>query len=834
MIRKNNTFKHLIFSFLLVLLSSLCLSQTYDRLQHTCDRMQRRIQANADAANPDDRDYVIDMFLFHSNCEEQQVVAKSKSKEDPVTRAINDYLAELQLYGLNAYVLFATPADEYDPNFAKNVFDCVPDLDMLISIDLLRDIENNFATSADKAFSLNLRTNYNSQYDMLLYRLNNVFENYGMAGDFQFNFDYRNYRKLTEKALGAIRDGYNLSPVTIPYNATTKNVIDSYIDAGSDEFVQIIYNNNPDYDNLVNDLKNIGYTNIDAEPLINRPIAITNKTRAMQVFEAIPDSLQYYFDDENNMVTVSDEQLFDMFQESVIGFLHQTCYLAKNMFSDAGDRISNAMDMVNSYSDLMLEGLAQAKVPDGVWNPASDDYEKYDFILLRELNSSITLSYTCGCIDGAIEEIAGVVQLFLVIEKFVYDRDFSSKFIDNISQLSWEDITREFDDVMQNKETISYTSGKTVVTVAAFFCGIGELAAFMKMNKPLFVTKTGKIIDAADIVRGFSKKVDDVMLARLKNVLKKINKESLGQMSEEGYKKFLDDVVNPGIADDIIHKIADENLLNAYDDLFLAAKRANPVIPDPGKLLRNDLSSLRAFSKFDAQLKNKIGNTLYDNFTEKLIKANPKCKTCGNLGDPLVGELDNVMDDLYIVVTEKALKGNGDFVDGFTAFMQEAGEQASKAKGAALTLKKLSRNWDEITEGGWHLERFEGTIPDIETGHRLDALLKRENPTTGLDEFKSLEMKNWEAARSISGKIYSQFKAYITSGNKFKYYFSEGLTDAMKGNFQNVFKDISKAQEFWDANPSFFENFGFPDVEALTGAANAGQLVYHPILNFIK
>lgn len=56
----------------------------------------------------------------------------------------------------------------------------------------------------------------------------------------------------------------------------------------------------------------------------------------------------------------------------------------------------------------------------------------------------------------------------------------------------------------------------------------------------------------------------------------------------------------------------------------------------------------------------------------------------------------------------------------------------------------------------------------------------------------------------------------------------------MKGNFQNVFKDATKAQELWDVNPSLFENLGFPDVDALTGAANAGQLVNHPLLNFVK
>jgi hypothetical protein len=217
------------------------------------------------------------------------------------------------------------------------------------------------------------------------------------------------------------------------------------------------------------------------------------------------------------------------------------------------------------------------------------------------------------------------------------------------------------------------------------------------------------------------------------------------------------------------------------------------------------------------------------------VEAHPKCKTCGNAGDALVGNMDDVLDDFYKVVIERAVKADGSLVTGFDDFLKEAGEQASKAKGAALTLKKLSRNWDEIAEGGWHLERFEGTIPDIETGHKLDALLKRTNPTTGADEFKSLEMKNWSSARSITGDTYSQFKAYITSGNKFEYYFSDGLTDALKGNFQNVFKDATKAEELWDLNSSFFRNLGEGEISSLDElieAATDGDLI--DLIDWVK
>jgi hypothetical protein len=269
-------------------------------------------------------------------------------------------------------------------------------------------------------------------------------------------------------------------------------------------------------------------------------------------------------------------------------------------------------------------------------------------------------------------------------------------------------------------------------------------------------------------------------------------------------------------------------LVESWEKVMNAAENGAPI-------LRKDINILTSLSKFDDNLISKIGTDRFDNFMKKLVEAHPKCKTCGNAGDALVGNMDDVLDDFYKVVIERAVKADGSLVTGFDDFLKEAGEQASKAKGAALTLKKLSRNWDEIAEGGWHLERFEGTIPDIETGHKLDALLKRTNPTTGADEFKSLEMKNWSSARSITGDTYSQFKAYITSGNKFEYYFSDGLTDALKGNFQNVFKDATKAEELWDLNSSFFRNLGEGEISSLDElieAATDGDLI--DLIDWVK
>ncbi len=192
------------------------------------------------------------------------------------------------------------------------------------------------------------------------------------------------------------------------------------------------------------------------------------------------------------------------------------------------------------------------------------------------------------------------------------------------------------------------------------------------------------------------------------------------------------------------------------------------------------------------------------------------------------------LDDLHnIVISQgKVLKADGSFVDGFDAFMIEAGEQASKAKAAALTLRKMSRNWKELTEGGWTLKSMEGKIPDIETGHRFDLQFVR--TVDGLPQTKSVEMKNWSAARSISADEKSQFYAHIASKKQFEYYFSDAARAGMKEKFQDIFKDATRAQKLWDANPDFFKGLSneIKIVDDLIDMANEGELI--ELINWVK
>jgi hypothetical protein len=172
-------------------------------------------------------------------------------------------------------------------------------------------------------------------------------------------------------------------------------------------------------------------------------------------------------------------------------------------------------------------------------------------------------------------------------------------------------------------------------------------------------------------------------------------------------KKHANELIkNDELLDKLAKDFADPNLglglrvylegnaggIKAWVRISEAAKRANPALPNPGKILRTDLPSLNALSKFDDALISRIGQQRFDNFLKSLIEANPKCASCGGLGERLVGNLSDVLDDFHVVVTQRVVKSDGTLVTGFDDFMAEAGEQASKAKGAVLSLRKMARN----------------------------------------------------------------------------------------------------------------------------------------------
>ncbi|QFZ54943.1 hypothetical protein FEZ18_09095 [Oceanihabitans sp. IOP_32] len=213
-----------------------------------------------------------------------------------------------------------------------------------------------------------------------------------------------------------------------------------------------------------------------------------------------------------------------------------------------------------------------------------------------------------------------------------------------------------------------------------------------------------------------------------------------------------------------------------------------------------------------------------DNIFDKLGVARAGCKTCPNSNDIdlQVGYIKDIVKDL-----EGTLTKVGDDAQNLQKFLKEMGESSKKAKGGAFTLKTINNKWSELTEGGYSFVRFEGKIPDIETGHKLDLLFR--NATK--NRRRAIELKNWKKVTSIAADEKSQFYQYIKSKKEFRYYFNENTAEA-KLAFQNIFKNPDVAEKLWDLNPELFKSL---DSEIIKSSENLVQLAEKgTLVNYIN
>lgn len=239
---------------------------------------------------------------------------------------------------------------------------------------------------------------------------------------------------------------------------------------------------------------------------------------------------------------------------------------------------------------------------------------------------------------------------------------------------------------------------------------------------------------------------------------------------------------------------------------------------------------------------NEIGQQRFDNFIEKLIKAKPSCKSCGNVGNPdvLVGDLDDVMNNLYKVATERPVTNTGSLFDSFADFMIEGGASASRAKGIALTLRKLADNdwWETMTMGGYKLTRFEGNIPNVNSGHELDLLF--EHPSPAITRKRSVEMKNWSVTREISS-FQGQVDAYLEStrfGHVFLHVFGGNIQTAMRKKFADYIKakvEIGGSNGMsFSSHQQFFSEAGILDQQDLLDQISSSNFSNHVLFNFVQ
>jgi len=207
-----------------------------------------------------------------------------------------------------------------------------------------------------------------------------------------------------------------------------------------------------------------------------------------------------------------------------------------------------------------------------------------------------------------------------------------------------------------------------------------------------------------------------------------------------------------------------------------------------------------------------------------------------------VGDLDDVINNWHKVCTERAKLDNGEWIDGFDDFMKEAGEQDTKAKGAALTLRIMADDteWDFMKMGGYEFAGFEGEIPDILSGHMLDLKFTKGTPPNQM--IRSVEMKNWASANSMSGN--GQWNAYLISvqgnsgiNNDFLYYFPDDIKDAMKQKFANDIKarvNANGGQEFFDSHLAFLSKSGISEYEDFIELSNSANFKNNSLFDFVR
>lgn len=462
------------------------------------------------------------------------------------------------------------------------------------------------------------------------------------------------------------------------------------------------------------------------------------------------------------------------------------------------------------------------EMPKGTWNPDAEDNEWERW----RLKSPSSLA---GIIDRSIEDIKDLAEMIKLGQSLCHKE-------------AWVQILESLKDFdIGDQVSGMFSSFKdSAVEVYDELTGVyGEYRQYYQIGRVTVNVLSNIYSSWKSIGKGISKitsthpkaTIDKRNLDFNRTFKSVINKSpEFSSLSKNLQDKLVKDLAED--ADDVFAKALakDSKLIKSWERIENSAKRATSG-GDAGKILRKDVASLKAIAKFDDDLISKIGSDKFDDFMDNVMKANPKCMTCGNLGKTHMGNLNEIYADFYTTVTKRIpKKDNGDFIDSFGDFMKEAAEQPSKAKGAVFILKKLSRNIDDFEAGGFKLSDLEINIPNIDTGHRLDLIFKR--TIDGDDFYKLMEFKNWEVPNSISGDYLSQFKAYLSSGHSFEYYFNNGLGKQMKGHFQTAIKN--NIDDIWTSGKDYFKSVDIIRKNQLQELVDSGELINHEALNFVK
>ncbi|MDR2038615.1 MAG: hypothetical protein LBQ60_11895, partial [Bacteroidales bacterium] len=491
-------------------------------------------------------------------------------------------------------------------------------------------------------------------------------------------------------------------------------------------------------------------------------------------------------------------------------------YLVKDEAKDA---------LVGTFMDICLQASIFMIFED---LSAAEALKKVDFV--QALATGVESAANNFGLSAFVVPIYGVL---VEDGKFNTDRPLDEMFSDYAIQSS---ITIIVQGLVENKTNFS------ILARNAF----NRLKIIYKSNPQKFRGRLLEILESLRDKFGVShynapERADDLVrylddaatgsLQKIKNYTDNLRSRQFNRLAEAIEKipdeitqvRFIDELnsVSSGRVDDLLRKMNQNiDMVDAWKYIGRSEMRLDPDI------LESTARMIKSHPDFTATHSEMI-NHIY----QSLGEARAVCKTCpGSLGqtpDLQVGNMEDIIDNLNDAISKYAdLPGFAVPATGSTeTFLKEMAESGKKAKGGSFTLDLLKNRFNELSENGrYTLIRFEGTIPDIETGHKLDLYFE-----TLMGESKSVEIKNWSTARMVGEE---QFLAYIKSGKQFEYYFN-GTTTEMKTVFQNHFRN--KVYEWLNPlNPEINNFKKIFDVNNLAEFELLAENLNSKMYNFIK
>jgi hypothetical protein len=242
-------------------------------------------------------------------------------------------------------------------------------------------------------------------------------------------------------------------------------------------------------DEIFQKLNSTGFTSAEKSRLATSIFIFARNLK--NIYDGLPAEYKKQIDYPN---------FLKQYLNSVISVFNSVWKTSDEAFNFINQRNRLFRDFIN---DLQLD---KWQLPEGLWNPAlQTDYDNYAFFHNNFFGSDVVLAYNCGLVDGILSEITGFPQLLVFINSFVFDSNYRNSLLKAVNETSWEKLKistkKEINELAKNygqsPQTISYATGRVVITVFSCFVGIEQLSA---------IGKTGKLVSGTlDLLKKLSK-----------------------------------------------------------------------------------------------------------------------------------------------------------------------------------------------------------------------------------------------------------------------------------------------------------------------------------------